>query len=203
MFDVGFRDLVDSANDIADKQVFRHTFFFSGSVAVPNRALGNPGRAKITVVADQDADILITGINGTVIAPATAAGRRSDAAATIFPFGNTAAGVAIPGFASDGLEVDIYSGSEKSDKLTDLPGDNIINTVALGVIAQPTRLKVRDLLNPGYFPGRYTRPAPFRRYLRKSDKLVFEFFNNDTTEGGLFHFVSILLTCRKYEAVTR
>jgi hypothetical protein len=203
MIDVGFRDLHDNVVDLRNKQTARHPFFMSGSVLVPNRVGGIPGMAKLTLVADQDADILITGINGSVIAPADSAGRRSAASASLFPFGISNVGVPIPGFAGAGLEVSAYAGTNQALQLIPIPDRRVVNDLALGVVEVTNSVPVGNFLQPGYFLGRFVRPYPWRYYLRRSDKLVFQFHNRDTTAGNLFHFVSIVLTCKKYSVNTR
>lgn len=179
MIDVGFRELKDTVVDLRNKQAVRRPYFMSASIPVPNG-----GRAKATLVCDQDADIQVCGINGTVIAPSDVYGRRYNTL-TIWPMPGSAGG-----YAERGLIMRAYASSDKEDTLSD--PENFMD--------------VKTMLQPGYKIGGFSRPYPFSRYLQRDSKLTFEFINNDTYgvgEGTVFHFVSLVLTCRKYEPFTR
>lgn len=179
MIDVGFRELKDTVVDLRNKQAVRRPYFMSASVPVPNG-----GRAKATLVCDQDADIQVCGLNGTVIAPANVLGHRFNTI-TIWPMPGAAGG-----YADRGLIMRIYASSDKEDTLSD-----------------PEHfMDVKTMLQPGYKIGGFSRPYPFSRYLQRDSKLTFEFINTDTygvESGNVFHFVSLVLTCRKYEPFTR
>lgn len=176
MLEVGFRELKDTVVDLRNKQSVRRPYFLSASIPVPNN-----GRAKATLVCDQDADIEVCGLNGTVVAPADVFGRRAAGSLTIWPMANVAAG-----YAERGLFMRVYASSDKEDTLSD--PENFMD--------------VKTFLQPGYMIGAFSRPFPFTRYLQRDSKLTFEFLNKDTT-SELFHFVSLTLTCRKYEPFTR
>jgi hypothetical protein len=83
----------------------------------------------------------------------------------------------------------IFANSDKEDSLSD--PQNFAD--------------VKTILQPGYAIGRMSRPFPFSRYLKRGDKLTFEFLNTDTGTGevALFHYVTLTLSCRKYEPFTR
>lgn len=182
MLEVGFRELKDSIKDIRDKQTARRPYYLSASIPVVNG-----GRARATLVCDRDADIYVFGLNGTVTAPATSAGRRLPNQATDFPMGVTLGGLAIDGFAERGLLMRVFDNSESEDQLSD-----------------PVNLmEAKNFLQPGYFIGKFARPYPFCRYLRRDSKLTFEFFNQETPNAEVFHFVNLTLSCRKYESFTR
>lgn len=186
MLTVGFRDLHQAAIDIRNKQGVRYPYFLEASVAVPNGGL-----ARASLVADQDADIFIFGLNGVVIAPADDAGRRRGNDPSDFPFVLTPTGLPIDGTAERGLQMRIFDGTDKTLQLSDP-----VNLV-----------DVKTLLQPGYFPGAFSRPVDFRHYLRRNGKLTFEFFNADQAvspfETPLFHFVTLTLSCHKYEPFTK
>jgi hypothetical protein len=180
MLTVGFRDLKESATDLRDKQAVRRPYYLTASVPVPNN-----GRAKATLVCDEDADIYIMGLTGSIVAPANVDGVRN-VSFTSFP---------MPGmltdseFACGGLQLRIYASSDKEDTLSD----------------PEIFFDARNILQPGYAIGRFARPYPFSRYLKRGDKLTFEFLNLDTgdLDGNTFHYVSLTLTCRKYDPFTR
>lgn len=180
MIDVGFRELKDTVVSLRNRQSVSRPFFMSASIPVPNG-----GRAKATLVCDEDADIHICGFNGTVIAPADVYGRRL-ATSTIWPV-PVNNGV-VDGYAERGLTMRIYAASDKEDTLSD-----------------PEHFfDVKNMIQPGYQLGAFSRPYPFTRYLQRSGKLTFEFLNTDTAHiGTAYHFVSLVLTCRKYEPFTR
>jgi hypothetical protein len=179
MIDVGFRELKDTVVDLRNKQSVRRPYFMSASIPVPNG-----GRAKATLVCDQDADIQVSGLNGTVIAPSDALGRRF-ATLTIWPMPGVSGG-----YCDRGLIMRVYASSDKEDTLSD--PENFMDA--------------KTMLQPGYKIGGFSRPYPFSRYLQRDSKLTFEFINTDTygvESGNVFHFVSLVLTCRKYEPFTR
>lgn len=184
MIDVGFRELKDTVADLRNKQSVRRPYFMSASIPVPNG-----GRAKATLVCDQDADIAVCGLNGTVVAPADVYGRRLPFASTIWPIPYPG-GIVIDGWAERGLNMRVYASSDKEDTLSD-----------------PEHfMDAKTMLQPGYKIGGFSRPYPFLRYLQRDSKLTFEFINTDTYgvgDGNVFHFVSLILTCRKYEPFTR
>lgn len=184
MAEVGFRDLQESATDLRNKQAVRRPYYLSGAVAVPNG-----GNAKITFVCDKDADICVLGINGTVIAPATFNGFREDGATPmLWPLNPV---TPIGGYAERGLFMRVYDGSKKGYQLSD----------------PKEYMDVKEYLQPGYIPGAFSRPVPFRHYMKRDDKLIFEFINKDTStsesRGRIYHFVTLNLTCRKYEPFTK
>ncbi len=181
MIDVGFRELKDTVVSLRNRQSVSRPFFLSTSIPVPNG-----GRGKATVVCDEDADIHICGLNGTVIAPADEHGRRLANTTTIWPV--PANNGVIAGYAERGLIMRIYASSDKEDTLSD--PENFFD--------------VKNMIQPGYQLGAFSRPYPFSRYLQRSGKLTFEFINTDTSNlGTAYHFVSLVLTCRKYEPFTR
>lgn len=181
MIDVGFRELKDTMVDMRNKQAVRRTYFLSASIPVPNG-----GKAKATLVCDQDADIQVMGFNGSVVAPSDVHGRRLPNTSTIWPVPSNNG--AVDGYAERGLIMRIYASSDKEDTLSD--PENFMD--------------VKTMLQPGYQIGAFSRPYPFRRYLQRDSKLTFEFINNDTANiGTAFHFVSLVLSCRKFEPFTR
>lgn len=181
MIEVGFRELKDTVVDMRNKQAIRRAYFLSASIPVPNG-----GRAKATLVCDQDADIMVMGFNGSIVAPATVAGQRAGRASTIWPAPSNNGN--IDGYAERGLLMRIYASSDKEDTLSD--PENFMDA--------------KTMLQPGYQIGTFSRPFPFKRYLQRDSKLTFEFINTDTANRGeVFHFVSLVLSCRKYEPFTR
>lgn len=184
MLEVGFRELGESLQDLRNKQSVRRTYFMSASIPVPN---GN-GQGRITLVCDQDADIQILGLNGTIVAPADVNGRRVINAASIFPL-SSVAGVDVAGYAERGLKMRIFETNDKNLSLSD--PDNYMD--------------VKMFLQPGYRVGGLSRPMPWKRYLQRDSKLSFDFINTDTATGGvaLYHFVTLILTCRKYDPLTK
>ena len=182
MIDVGFRDLKDTVVSMRNRQSVSRPYFMSASIPVPNG-----GRGKATLVCDEDADIQVCGFNGTIIAPSDVFGRRLPNTSTIWPL-PYAGGVAIDGWAERGLIIRIYASSDKEDTLSD-----------------PEKFfDAKMMIQPGYKLGGFSRPYPFTRYLQRSGKLTFEFINTDTSNiGTAYHFVSLVLTCRKYEPFTR
>ena len=183
MIDVGFRELKDTVVDLRNKQSVRRPYFMSASIPVPNN-----GRGKATLVCDQDADIAIHGLNGSVVAPSDVNGRRLVLQSTIWPIA-ASAGLAIDGFAERGLSMRVYDASSKELQLSD-----------------PTNfMDLKMFLQPGYRVGGFSRPMPFKYFLQRDSKLSFEFLNSDTATGGapVFHFVTLILACRKYEPFTK
>lgn len=185
MLEVGFRELKDSAKDLRNKQAVRRPYFLGASIPVPNGRM-----ARATLVCDQDADILITGINGTVTAPADVYGRRLPYDGALWPLFQSG-GSGFSGYAERGLKVRVFASSDKEDTLSD-----------------PVNfMEVKNFLQPGYRVGGFARPYPFTHYLQRNAKLTFEFLNLDTTapafEAPIFHFVSLTLTCRKYDPFTK
>lgn len=181
---VGFRELKDNIVDIRNKQSVRRPFFMSASIPVPNGG----GLARATLVCDQDADILILGLNGSIVAPADVHGRRLPTQATHYPM-TAPAGVAGVGFAERGLVMRILETDSKHHELTD-----------------PTfYMDAKNLIQPGYRIGGFSRPYPWKWYLMRDSKLTFEFINNDmaTGEAPVFHFITLVLTCKKYEPFTK
>lgn len=183
MMEVAFRELKDNLADMRNKQSVRRPYFMSASIPVPNN-----GRGKATLVCDQDADIMVHGLTGSIVAPSDVNGRRLPAQATIWPIAQTGAG-AIAGFAERGISMRVYDSSSKELQLSD-----------------PTFfMDAKMFLQPGYRIGGYSRPMPFTRYLQRDSKLTFEFLNSDTETGEapVFHFVTLVLACRKYEPLTK
>jgi len=73
-------------------------------------------------------------------------------------------------------------------------------------------LDVKNIFQPGYRPGAFQQPVPFRYYLPRENKLVFEFQNLDTAvksdpdDGSSlieYHTVTIVLSGRKVEVGTK
>lgn len=184
MLEVGFRELGENLQDLRNKQSVRRPYFMSASLPVPNG-----GQGRITLVCDQDADIQILGLNGTIVAPADVNGRRVMSAHSIFPLSVTALGVAIDGYAERGLKMRIFETNDKNLSLSD--PDNYMDA--------------KMFLQPGYRVGDLSRPMPWKRYLQRDSKLSFDFINSDTATGGvaLYHFVTLILTCRKYDPLTK
>ena len=183
MIDVGFRELKDNLSDMRNKQAVRRPYFMSASIPVPNN-----GRAKATLVCDQDADIMVCGLNGSIVAPSDVNGRRLSSQSTIWPIA-VSGGLAIDGFAERGISMRVYASSEKELQLSD-----------------PLNfMDAKMFLQPGYRIGGFSRPMPFTRYLQRDSKLTFEFLNSDTATGAapVFHFVTLILACRKYEPFTK
>lgn len=184
MIDVGFRELKDNLADMRNKQTVRRTYFMSASIPVPNG-----GRAKATMVCDQDADIMVYGLNGSIVAPSDVYGRRLSSQATIWPMAEFGGIGGIAGFAERGISMRAYDSSSKELQLSD-----------------PLNfMDAKMFLQPGYRIGGFSRPMPFTRYLQRDSKLTFEFLNSDTETGEtpVFHFVTLILTCRKYEPFTK
>lgn len=180
MIDVGFRELKDNLIDMQKKQSFRRPYFLSASIPVPNG-----GRGKATLVCDQDADIRVCGLNGSIVAPSDVYGRRLDSQTTIWPVVDSISS----GFAERGISMRVYDSSAKELQLSD-----------------PLNfMDAKMFLQPGYRIGGFSRPMPFTRYLQRDSKLTFEFLNSDTAnaEVAVFHFVTLMLTCYKYEPQTR
>jgi hypothetical protein len=163
------------AQDHRDKQAYRYNFTFPQSVAVPNN-----GQRSFQIVVDADADFYCERLTGSCLGPTNATGVRQTASATVFPY----PGVAGVGFADRGLMVQIKDGGSRID-LTD------------GFV--PVEL----IFTPGYDIGTFHIPYPFKYYIRRTAKLVFNFINRDTTAGGLFHFVSASLNGYKYLVNTK
>lgn len=183
MIDVAFRELKDNLADMRNKQTVRRPYFMSASIPVPNG-----GRGKATLVCDQDADIMVCGLNGSIVAPSDVNGRRLTTQTTIWPIAESA-GVAVDGFAERGISMRVYDSSAKELQLSD-----------------PLNfMDAKMLLQPGYRVGGFRQPYPFTRYLQRDSKLTFEFLNSDTATGevSVFHFVTLVLTCRKYEPFTK
>lgn len=186
MLEVGFRDLKDNLTDMRNKQAVRRTYFMSASIPVRNG-----GRGKATLVCDQDADIQILGLNGSIVAPADVYGRRLTTQPTIWPLVEQA-GFAIEGYAERGIIMRVYDSSAKELQLSD-----------------PLNfMDAKMFLQPGYRIGAMFRPMPFRHYMQRDSKLTFEFINTDTApdyaeERPPYHFVTLVLTCRKYEPFTK
>ncbi len=183
MIDVGFRELKDNLKDMRNKQAVRRPYFMSASIPVPNN-----GRAKATLVCDQDADICVLGLNGSIVAPSDVNGRRLASQATIWPI-TAVGGAGVAGFAERGISMRVYDSSSKELQLSD-----------------PLNfMDAKMFLQPGYRIGGFSRPMPFTHYLQRDSKLTFEFLNSDTETGEapVFHFVTLVLTCRKYEPFTK
>lgn len=180
MLEVAFRDLRESAIDIRNKQAFRYPFKMGASILVPN---GN-GLARATLVADETVDIEVMGLNATVVAPCDSYGRRLISQSSSFPMPGAATG-----YAERGIRLRWFAASEKEDQLSD----------------PLTLVDAKNLFQPGYMPGRFKQAYPLHRYLKRSDKLTFELLNTDTAtgEGGVFHFVTLVLSCRRYETFTK
>lgn len=180
MLEVAFRDLRESAIDVRNKQAFRYPFKMGACIPVPN---GN-GLARATLVADESVDIEVIGLNATVIAPCDVYGRRLTSQASSFPMP-----AAATGYAERGIRLRWFAASEKEDQLSD----------------PLTMVDAKNIFQPGYMPGRFRQAYPIHRYLKRSDKLTFELLNTDTATGEtpVFHFVTLLLSCRRYETTAK
>ncbi len=178
--DVGFRELKDNAVDMRNKQAVRRPYFMSASIPVPNG-----GIARATLVCDQDADIYIQGLTGSIVAPSDVYGRRLENVATIWP--TPAYDGQVAGYAERGIKMRIYAAADKEDTLSD----------------PEQYLDAKMILQPGYQIGGFSRPYAFSRYLRRDSKLTFEFLNMDAAQADVFHFVSLVLTCKKLDPFTK
>lgn len=181
MVEVGFRELGESLADMRNKQAVRRPYFLSASIPVPNG-----GQARATLVCDVDADIQIVGINGSIVAPSDVYGRRLESQATIWPV-SAPGGVAVNGYAERGLVMRIFETNNKDLSLSD--PDNYMDA--------------KMFLQPGYRIGGLSRPMPWKRYMQRSSKLSFDFINRDAVAEGVYHYVTLVLTCRKYEPFTK
>ncbi len=178
MIDIAFRELKDNLSDMRNKQAVRRPYFMSASIPVPNG-----GMAKATLVCDQDADIMVHGLNGSIIAPADVNGRRLTNQASTWPISEAY------GYAERGISMRVYESSAKEMQLSD----------------PANFMDAKMFLQPGYRIGGLSRPMPFTRYMQRDSKLTFEFLNSDTETGEtpVYHFVTLILTCRKYESFTK
>lgn len=194
MIEIGFRDLKEAADDIRNKQAVRYTYYLSASIPVQNNK-----SAKAVLAADQDADIQITHITASVIAPSDISGYRLTSQGTDFPLPGSPSG-----YAERGLTLNVYAGSNKNLQLSD---PTIFKTAVPPYTEHGFNFDCKTILQPGYLPGQFSRPVPFDYYLKVGDKLTFQFFNRDTKIGdvdespiNLYHFVTLTLTCKKLEA---
>jgi hypothetical protein len=223
MLEIAYRNLDDALVDLRDKQATRQNFFMTGKVPVPNR-----GRAKIVFVPDMDGDFDIRGITASVVAPTDIYGRRMtpENGITDFPialrtWNDDPVGPPRSNYAERGLILRIYDG--KSDlMLSDPEPDMTLNQNAgNGTSPFPPEtapffnhlLDVKTFFQPGYRLGAFSQPIPFRYYLPRENKLVFEFQNLDTAIGSdngdpetffpQYHTVTIVLSGRKIEMDTK
>lgn len=179
------------AQDLRDKQAYRYNFTFPNAIAVPNN-----GQRSFQIVVDADADFYAERLTGSALGPTDKAGVRLagqqasgdnpnvPAQPTNFPLVGTTTG-----YADRGLMVEIKDGGSRIN-LTD-------GFVPLEII-----------FTPGYDIGTFHIPFPFKYYIRRSAKLVFNFSNRDkaapvavagyNTPPFLYHFVTAALNGCKY-----
>ena len=183
--EIGFRNLKEGIVDLRNKQATRQTFFATGKVAVPSG-----GQASISFVPDEDADLAISGLVGSVVAPSNAQGYRV-AGATLWPVNPL---YPANGYAERGLILQIFDG-KSGLQLTDPEPDKWEVNLGFNPL-----VNVKDFLQPGYQIGAMSEPQVFRYYLRRGNKLVFKFYNRDTAvQAGdpVFHTVAVTLSGRK------
>lgn len=179
------------AQDLRDKQAYKYNFTFPQAIAVPNN-----GQRAFQITVDADADFYAERLTGSALGPCDTSGIRyagQQSAAdnpnvppqpTNFPYIGTTTG-----YADRGLMVEIKDGGSRIN-LTD------------GFV--PLEL----LFTPGYDIGTFYIPFPFKYYVRRSAKLVFNFSNRDkaapaavagyNTPPFLYHFVSVALNGSKF-----
>jgi len=204
MLEVAYRNLDEALVDVRDKQATRQAFFMTGRVPVPNG-----GRARIVFVPDEDGDFDIRGLTATVVAPSNIQGVRiyEGSGYTSFPLalGKTPISPMASSYAERGLICKIYDG--KNDlMLSDPEPDATLSQNPLNHLVD-----VKNLFQPAYRLGGFQQPIPFRYYLPRENKLVFEFQNLDTAKGSddnfettflQYHTVTIVLSGRKIDMET-
>lgn len=178
-------------DDLESKQAARYKFAYPQVVAVPNN-----GQRQAQVVVDEDADFYAERLTGSCLGPTDQNGVRlagQQPAAqnpnvppqpTNFPFIGTT-----NGFADRGLMVRIFEGG---------------STLMLTDGYVPVEL----IFTPGYDPGTFHIPYPFKYYIKRNSKIVFDFINRDqtvpvavagyTTPSILYHFAGLSLDGYKY-----
>ncbi len=179
------------ADDLENKQSVRYKFAYPQMVAVPNN-----GQRQAQLVVDEDADFYAERITGSCLGPTDMngirlAGQQSAVQnpnvppqPTNFPFIGTSTG-----YADRGLMVRIFEGG---------------STLMLTDGYVPVEL----IFTPGYDPGTFHIPFPFKYYVKRNSKMVFDFINRDqavpqavvgyNTPSILFHFVGLSLDGYKY-----
>lgn len=202
MLDIAYRNSGDATLDLIAKQATRYTYYYTARIPVP---VG--GEAKLFIVPDEDADVEITGLVGSVVALSDASGRRIELGAgpvitTLWPMPGQVQNAQT--FSERGLIVSVYEG-KKGLQLSDAYPDKQVNfpieTSPNGLLphAGPYSqiasrwLDVKDFLHPGYRIGAFEQPMPFKYYLLSSGKLVFHFVNLDTAASLLADDPEILL----------
>jgi len=162
------------AQDLRDKQAVKYNFTYPQSVVVPNN-----GQRAFQIVVDADADFYAERMTGSALGPCDSAGIRLVAENTNFPYLGTTVG-----FADRGLMVQIKDGGSRVD-LTD------------GYV--PLEL----IFTPGYDVGTFNVPFPFKYFIRRNAKIVFNFLNRDTKttivgQNQMYHAVSVALNGYKF-----
>jgi hypothetical protein len=216
MLDIAYRNSGDATLDLIAKQATRYTYYYTARMAIPNG-----GEGKLFIVPDEDADVEITGLVGSVVGLSDKHGRRlpnnlGNNLNTLWPMPGQAQNNG--SFAEKGLIVSIYE-AKKGLQLTDAYPDKQVafpietsdNGIAphAGPYSQVASrwLDVKDFLHPGYRMGAFVEPQPFKYYLLSAGKLVFHFLNLDTalsnnagdppTSIPTFHTVTLQFVGRK------
>lgn len=152
-------------------QVNKYGFFYALNIPVANNTT-----LPAILTIDEDADFMCEKITGSAYGPTDVNGVRQTASATIFPLAGTTLG-----YADRGLTV----------KVTDTGAGRVLTN---GFVPLET------ILTPGYGVAMFT-PFLFKYFVRRNSKLQFDLRNRDTTAGGLYHFVSIVLQGNKFAGV--
>lgn len=152
-------------------QVNKYGFFYALNVPVANNTT-----LPAILTIEEDADFMVEKITGSAYGPTDVNGIRQTASATVFPLAGTTVG-----YADRGLTV----------KVTDTGAGRVLTN---GFVP------VETILTPGYGVAMFT-PFLYKNFIRKNSKLQFDLRNRDTTAGGLYHFISIVLHGHKYAGV--
>lgn len=149
-------------------QLNKYGFLYALNVPV-----ANDSTLPAILTIEEDCDFLIEKVTGSAYGPTDVNGIRQLAANTDFDLAGTTAG-----YADRGLTV----------RVTDAGAGRVLTS---GYVP------VETILTPGYGVSMFT-PFNFKYWTRRNSKLQLDFRNRDTTAGGYYHFVSIVLHGYKY-----
>lgn len=152
-------------------QLNKYGFIYALNVPVANNTT-----LPAILTIEEDADFLCEKITGSAYGPTDVNGIRQNAGATDFDLAGTTAG-----YADRGLTM----------RITDSGTGRVLTN---GFVP------VETVLTPGYGIALFT-PFLYKYWVKRNSKLQFDLRNRDTTAGGLFHFISIVLHGYKYTGI--
>ena len=149
-------------------QLTKYRFLYCLNVPVANNTT-----LPALLTIQEDADFKIEFITGNAYGPTDQAGIRQLAINTDFDLAGTTAGYADRGLVT---------------RITDTGAGRELTSGFVPVEA---------FLSPGYGIA-LNEPLPFKYFVRRNSSFRFDIRNRDTTAGGYYHFLSIVLHGIKY-----